>query len=187
MQKTAQAEGKRTELTKTQKWIVNALLDLMQQKDYAKITVREITNSAEVARATFYLNFESKDDVLNQYIETLYTEFRRRLNEVSDPSAYSLARTYFSFWQERLDFVGILLRQGLFFQLLSRHEYWLRDLFGTRDEKKMLTLRFEDPRERDFFAVYQAGGLWHLLKRWAESGGKESPEYLSTVFAKILG
>lgn len=183
MENTAE-DGK--DLTYTQRWIVKALLELMHEKEYSKITVKEIADTAEIARATFYLNFRSKDDVLNQYTEALYTQFRRCLNPQAAPDAYELALTYFTFWKGNLEFIRVLLQQNMFFQLLGRHETWIRDIFGTQGEGKLFTLQFMDPHERDFFAVYQSGGLWHLLKRWVESGAKESPEYLSDVFAKIL-
>lgn len=172
------------ELTKTQWWIVKALLNLMQQTEYSKITVKEICRAAGVARATFYLNLRSKDDVLSRYIDTLYAEFRRELVSAEPSDSYDLALVYFTFWHDHLDFARTLYTQNLFFRLLDRHEFWIRDIFGTTEEDKLLT-RFTDSRERDFFAVYQSGGLWHLLKRWVESGAKESPEYLSRVFARI--
>lgn len=171
-------------LTKTQQWIIDALLERMRQTRYSKITVKEIAKSAQVARATFYLNFQSKDDVLNRYIESLYTEFREKLAAGQPTDAYELACVYFEFWHSHLEFVRTLQAQDLFHLLLERHEYWIRDIFGTIGENKPLT-RFTDTRDRDFFAVYQSGGLWHLLKRWVESGARENPEYLGRVFARI--
>lgn len=51
----------------SQKWIIQALLDLMQIMNYDKISVSEICRKAQLDRRTFYRNFDSKNDVLEQY------------------------------------------------------------------------------------------------------------------------
>ena len=44
--------------------ISTALLKLMQEYLYAEISVKQIIMETSLARKTFYLNFSSKDDVL---------------------------------------------------------------------------------------------------------------------------
>ena len=41
-----------------------ALLLLLEQKDYDSITVREVCQKAGVNRSTFYLHYESMNDLL---------------------------------------------------------------------------------------------------------------------------
>ena len=59
----------------SQRWILQALLDTMEEKNYDKITVSEICRTAELDRRTFYRNFNSKQEVLEQYIEQLCREY----------------------------------------------------------------------------------------------------------------
>lgn len=44
--------------------IRNALLSLMQEKEFSKITVTDIVNRADINRGTFYAHFSSTNDVL---------------------------------------------------------------------------------------------------------------------------
>ena len=44
--------------------ITQALLILMESKDFQKITITEIVNKAGVARMSFYRNYDSKEDVI---------------------------------------------------------------------------------------------------------------------------
>lgn len=46
-----------------------ALLELMEEKDYKKITVREISEKATLNRATFYLHYYDKDELLEQMVD----------------------------------------------------------------------------------------------------------------------
>lgn len=53
--------------------IADALLKLMETKEFDKITVAEITNLANVGRATYFRHFNSKDEVLVYKIHLLWT------------------------------------------------------------------------------------------------------------------
>ena len=49
---------------RVKKNITEALFALMDKKDFSKITVTDIIEEAKVARASFYRNYESKEDLL---------------------------------------------------------------------------------------------------------------------------
>ena len=44
--------------------IINALIDLMKEKNFDAISVSEITARAGVSRVSYYRNFDSKEDIL---------------------------------------------------------------------------------------------------------------------------
>ena len=48
--------------------IVAALTALMSEKDYAGITITEITQRADVSRMTYYRNYSSKEDILRKFM-----------------------------------------------------------------------------------------------------------------------
>jgi len=60
---------------RTRKWLQEALLFLMLEKPFSKISIAEITDKAEVSRPTFYLHYRSKDEVLEDYLDSMYTNF----------------------------------------------------------------------------------------------------------------
>lgn len=49
---------------RTRRRLKEALSELLIERDYDAITVREIANRADVGRSTFYAHFESKEDLL---------------------------------------------------------------------------------------------------------------------------
>jgi AcrR family transcriptional regulator len=55
------------QVARTKGWIFDALMALMDEKPYGKITVSDITEKAGIARQTFYRNYEGKDDVVFEY------------------------------------------------------------------------------------------------------------------------
>ena len=49
---------------RTRQSIRNALVELMLEKPYEKITIQAIIDRANVGRATFYNHYQDKDDLL---------------------------------------------------------------------------------------------------------------------------
>ena len=56
------------QVQRTKSWIFDAIMLLMDEKPYNKITVSDITEKAGIARPTFYHNYTDKDDVIFEYL-----------------------------------------------------------------------------------------------------------------------
>jgi AcrR family transcriptional regulator len=55
------------QVRRTKGWIFEALMILMDEKPYDKITVSDIVEKAGIARQTFYRNFRNKTAVIGEY------------------------------------------------------------------------------------------------------------------------
>lgn len=53
---------------RTRKLIMDGFIELAMEKDFNKITIKEITTSATVNRATFYNHFYDKYDLLEKVL-----------------------------------------------------------------------------------------------------------------------
>jgi AcrR family transcriptional regulator len=63
------------QVQRTKGWIFEAIMRLMDEKPYHKISVRDITEKAGIARQTFYRSYDGKDDAVFEYLSnTLKTE-----------------------------------------------------------------------------------------------------------------
>ena len=61
--------------------IVAALTELMSQKDYASITITEITQKADVSRMTYYRNYSSKEDILRRFMSDVGERIHAKIVE----------------------------------------------------------------------------------------------------------
>lgn len=69
--------------THTKGWLRKALLELIQEKDYSDITIQEITDRADTARVTFYRNYGSKEELLLDSLEHIYTMLLEQLEAMN--------------------------------------------------------------------------------------------------------
>ncbi len=67
-----------------------ALLILLEKKDFDYITVKEICDKAGVNRSTFYLHYDSIDDLLAETMEYLYKQLKQQFLNVLDLSESSI-------------------------------------------------------------------------------------------------
>ncbi|MGU3647473.1 TetR/AcrR family transcriptional regulator [Staphylococcus saprophyticus] len=55
-------------MVKTRKTINDRFYELFEQKDFDKITVKDITEHAQIGRKTFYLHYIDKYDLLDRIV-----------------------------------------------------------------------------------------------------------------------
>lgn len=61
--------------------IYDALVELIQEKNYVEITVSEVVDRAKLGRTTFYRNFDSIDDVLRMKCDEKFHKLKDYLIE----------------------------------------------------------------------------------------------------------
>jgi AcrR family transcriptional regulator len=56
-------------MTQTKQSLINAFIHLVNEKDFEKITVADLTKGAQVNRATFYAHFNDKYELLDYIVD----------------------------------------------------------------------------------------------------------------------
>lgn len=62
---------------RTRKLLREALIELIPEKGYDEITIKDITDRATLNRATFYLHYRDKEDLLDRGFEEIWDELTR--------------------------------------------------------------------------------------------------------------
>lgn len=163
--------------------IVNAVMELMVEKSYMDITVTDIINTAQVARASFYRNFNSINDVIDMIA-----------NEMSDELIGDVLPTLYCDderkWREFLfnHFYRFTRKQH---QMKKLHPQNMNVIF-VRMDKKVHQKEAEYPNDtiRDKYLVACKIGLINsITKKWIDSGMQETPEemidYIMSFVLKI--
>ena len=168
--KTDRANRRQAELEES-------LLALLQERDYAQLTVTDICRQANIPRRTFYHYFNSKEDILDSVVEnrmlscnlTAMFDFESGVEAVSQ----SYLR-FFLFWAENRDFLELLIRHGLEGRLILFTSKWLHagNVF-------LPFPRHMNPQLLDLGRSVASSGFFALLFHWCRNGFRESPEEMA--------
>ncbi|MFD4705489.1 TetR/AcrR family transcriptional regulator [Gottfriedia sp. NPDC058432] len=65
---------------RTRRLLKQAFIDLMEVRAFDEITVQDISDKATVKRATFYLHYKDKNELMIQYIDETLKDLREKVN-----------------------------------------------------------------------------------------------------------
>lgn len=133
-----------------------ALLHLLDQKDFERITVKEICQKAGVNRTTFYLHYESMNDLLDETVGMINERFKNTFSEIpkGDPRTEVLTsdkylRPYLNFIKENKRAYRVIHEKEHLFHSQKTFESLYETVFspalshfGVNDEEKKYVLAF---------------------------------------------
>jgi AcrR family transcriptional regulator len=168
-----------------------SLLSLLEKKDFEYISVKEICQKAGVNRSTFYLHYETMDDLLNETIELIESRF------------------YESFDNQKLDVKNVILTNQKDKMFLLTPEYLDKYLNFVKENKKVFNLAFSRPnlfRSEDylnklnkdlfkpfmdylninemvksFITDFYISGIMSIIKKWVKDDCKLTNEEVIKV------
>lgn len=182
-----QEETQDRRIKRTKMLLQNALVDLMLEKAVGKISVKELTQKADVNRSTFYLHYLDIYDMLeqmeNEFVETIQGFF----HDFFTPLPTSMPLTLFvniSEWLEQdKEYYVKLLRGSASGYIFEELELRIRDEFLTLLYLIFLDEESLDLRTRVNFTV---SGTVGVLRMWVMEGGNISLVELSETIDDIL-
>ena len=118
-------DKRREENLRVKENIINTLFCFMQKKSLSDITVTELVKGAGVARASFYRNYDSKEDVLVTLIRDVLELFRNEMKEdTAGLYSYDNVVLSFSYFQKYRKYIPDLqwrfLRKSIIFMKASK-------------------------------------------------------------------
>lgn len=172
---------------RTKEAIRKALVSLIVERNYNKITITDITLRAGLARPTFYLHYATKEDVLKEiYTETLvplYWEHMQIWKNTRDDNARAgFLESSFLWHQKNKALMTALLRAGQIEFIINNAEMAtkvhlenLLELYGVQLEPEMF----------DLLVQYIAGGYSRILIDWIRSDFPIDPKLIAVTFTHL--
>lgn len=158
--------------------ITEALFALMHHKPFADITVTEIIQEAGVARASYYRNYDSKEDVLAKLVEEVLFRFRDEADyDLTEYFTYGNVLRSFQYFALYGEYVLDLYESGFGAGLLEGLNEFHEAVAGTMPVHSI---------ERYKLYLYM-GALFNTAIMWLKNGKKESAEDIAKVFCRYIG
>ncbi|MCR4924524.1 MAG: TetR/AcrR family transcriptional regulator [Lachnospiraceae bacterium] len=150
--------------------IAEAFKELLVEKAYTDITVTDVVKRAKVARASFYRNFSSTNDVMEYIKDSIYSDLKENVLPLVMSEDERKWRSF-----------------------LFRYIYFVEDNYQRFKEKKSVnaslilysilevagsvakTMTFSDIKEK-YSTTARIGAVNSVILHWFDDGNKETPE-----------
>jgi AcrR family transcriptional regulator len=161
-----------------------AAMELIFEHGYANLTIRAITERADLGYGTFYLYFAEKDDIVWDLMFGLAQAEAKRITELLADVPFP-RREYLS-WIElfrfahanRERFVSMLGTNGSV-TLIHRYQNWLAQLHETNLRAGLYSAGLDVPL--DFLSQFSSGALVRLMVWWLETPNTYTPEDMARM------
>jgi AcrR family transcriptional regulator len=166
-------------IIKTRNALMKAIFKLLETKSFNKITIYDICDQAMVSRATFYMHFSDKYDLLSCCLSMLRKEIEESLAERNDEGMENVINDFINDHKNLLinlskDSDREVTRVLSDFIMPGAYAYVIKSKFTWRELHKTA------------FARFCVGGLMNLLFWEAERKFPQSDRILTSYVCDIM-
>lgn len=179
----------------TAELMIQAFLILLENKEYAYITVKEICLKAGVHRSTFYLHYETVDDLLEETVRWVQKQFYESFQKSDDMQQKirignlddivlitpEYLIPYLTFIKENRKLFQLIHEKPHLFQAEETFTYFYKTLFEPIME------RFSIPKkEQRYVLAYYSHGILAVIDEWIKQDFQDSIEDVVAVIIKYF-
>lgn len=162
--------------------IMRSFHKLVMEKDFTKLTVAEICETAQVSRKTFYKYFQDKNDIVEQILIKDIIAPMEKLRELyinmDLPSGMILEWQYQQFYKERKFYerISAFTGQNSFYEFVLKHSSEIIS-------NKLKPLELSD-LEREYMTYFYASSHTMLLVKWMKDGMLIPPKLMASYYER---
>jgi len=174
-----------------------AFLDLLKEKPFDKISIKEITARANVSRTSYYRHYYTQLDLLNKIIDSFFdklnaiqkhNDVRSAVDPESDRRFSALMYQTILCYYDSAEMLKTIIQSDMKHLLLKRiyeHIYpasvtWLHSTFNFSDGYAQ-SVTFVG------FISFYSSGYVKLMCDWISGGCRNTPEQMLDLLLKLSG
>lgn len=172
---------------RTRRLLREALVSLMLEKDFASISIKEITERAEVAYITFFRHYQSLDQLLMEVLDGGLGELQAHIETLAKQSETSAlvteGRLIFEYIEQKADLFCILFKS----QSVTRVRKKVVQNIAAIFQKSCLPLaRSGNPTATAMLSNHIATSLLALIEWWIDNNMKPAPAQMGKVYKNLI-
>ncbi|KRM96071.1 hypothetical protein FC19_GL001139 [Liquorilactobacillus aquaticus DSM 21051] len=157
---------------------------LLKEKEFDKITIKEITNKAGIARQTFYRNYVDKNDIVQKYVDIIFSDFVKHLD--GKIKSLDMCKCYFDTlkkYQQSLIELTQFYDSEVIYKTFSKY----LDIFAGFLKQNNLPKRSDAFPEhlKKYQIMYQVGGAIFITAEWVNRKMKTPVDKMANMLETI--
>ena len=179
-------------IIRTREVIYETVISLLSEKEFSRISVKDITNQANISRSTFYAHYQDKYDWLDKTVQEKLSELKESLmksmpNHGNDQSSLEMADPYYESF-----FENIAINQKFYHTMFTKikSEEFLQNLYKVIRENLYLRISSMSKEQRllvplDIWLDYSSSSIIGITKVWVEKNMIYSPHYMALQLTRL--
>jgi AcrR family transcriptional regulator len=157
---------------KTRNRLRNALITLIREKDFDSITITDISERADVNRATFYVHYQDKEQVLEEIVDTYLSGLLEMFSVENTIDSFSYILEHANLVKALLSNKQIkdLFRKKM--SLVLKRVYSERITLLTDNDERMSS-------EDEIYNTYAGSAILGMIEYWHKDDFRLSPAYMA--------
>jgi len=162
------------------KLMADAFVELLSEKDYTDITVTDVVNKAQVARVSFYRNFNSVSDIIDFITDELANEFTEKIFPVLSSNSENVWYTFI------LSYLNDAMKNKSKFETVNFQNNSV--IFSRLNAKMQMRIKtFSHETVKDKYTPYvKASLISNISKKWIDDGAIEKPEEIAQYILSFI-
>ena len=170
-----------------------ALLLLLEKKEYEFITVKEICEKAGVNRSTFYLHYESIDDLLMETIDLINKRFMSAFNNETI-NAKTLDKNDLFLISDKyiIPYLNLIKKHKKIYKLIHDKPYLFnnqkafKNLYNNLFEVILEKYGVSD-EEKEYVFAFFSFGILAVVNKWLERDCVDDVTKIAEYMKKFIG
>ncbi|HLQ39728.1 MAG TPA: TetR-like C-terminal domain-containing protein [Tetragenococcus sp.] len=158
----------------SRKKIVKAMFSLLKQEDFSAITVKRLSQQAQLSRQTFYMIFKNREEVIEWGLKTIFKEYQQALS-ATQATKHQIIQLFFEFYQKHREIINALI---------DNH---LENLLTKVSRECMEELNLLNKSNKYYIYGFISAGLTQLLTDWHRNEEEFPLAELASLTEELLG
>lgn len=173
---------------RTRQLLRDALMALILEKGYDSVTVQDITDRANLGRATFYLHYRDKEELLTRSVEAIYESLTEHIEPLSRDLMITQRKlpleAVFRHAAENRDLYRVIVRGQGTNAVVMR----IRGLIAANIQCQFesWSLAAESKMTLEVISHFIAGSLLAMMTWWLEHNMPYTPDEMSDLFSALV-
>lgn len=170
---------------RTKALLLQGLIQLMENKDIKDISVKELSDLADINRGTFYLHYSDIYDMLSSVEDALFLEFHDILDRTLNPDSAILSsratlQEIFSFLDRHRSLARVMMGPHGDLAFVNR----LKDL--VRDRIYSIASSKQTSRDYPYIEFFIVSGYIGVIEAWLNLPDPPPPEEMAAICSGMI-
>lgn len=162
----------------------DSLLQLLKQKPFSALTVKEVCEVADINRSTFYTHYTDLYDLLAEIEKDIIDDMTMYLSAGSDEisNEQNITEKIIEYFAEKQDELEVLLNEDSETSFQKKVMETVHPLIMNR----WLKLKQYDETKTKYVSTFIISGSIQVIKTWLLSGKDQSPKEMADLINNMI-